>query len=107
MMLFRFNPLEFSNFELLCIWGISTFGLLGFIFSILANFFDPSKKKQKNKIQTFIFHIGMIVVFFGIITHLMNWPYTLVLFLGGLAIIAVSFFIKKDKPAENDDLLDT
>lgn len=106
MMLFRFNSLGFRSFEFICITGVSAFGLLGFTFSILSNFFDPSIKKGRNKIQTFVFHIGMIVVFTGIITHLMHWPFTLLFFLSGLVIIAVSFFIKIEQSESNDDLLD-
>ena len=106
MMLFRFNPFGFRNFDFICITGVFAFGLLGFTLSILSNFFDKSKKKQKNKIQTFVFHIGMIVVFTGIIFHLMHWPFKLYLFLGGLFIIAISFFIKIDTVDNNDDLLD-
>ncbi|HLW29628.1 MAG TPA: hypothetical protein VKX29_02140 [Brumimicrobium sp.] len=106
MMLFRFNPLGFGNFNTLSILGVSSFGLLGFTFSILSNFFDLAKKNQKNKTQGFIFHIGMIIVFFGIITHLMHWPFTLYLFIGGLILIAVSFFVNHEKKDQNEDLLD-
>jgi hypothetical protein len=106
MMLFRFNPIGFRSFNLIGIAGVSAFGFLGFVFSIISNFFDPAKKKHKNKIQTFIFYIGMIIVFFGIITHLMHWPFTLYLFLGGLLLIGVSFFIKSEQKEHNDDLLD-
>lgn len=106
MMLFRFNPLGLSYFNTLCILGVASFGLMGFTFSILSNFFDPAKKKGRNKIQTFVFHIGMIIVFLGIITHLMHWPLTLYFFIGGLVLILISFFIKSEQKINNDDLLD-
>src|SRR5690554_7380143 len=74
VMLFRFNPFGLSGFAL--VLGVFTFGLTGFIFSILSNYFDPDKKQKKNKVQTLVFYIGMIVVFTGIMTHIMHWPFT-------------------------------
>lgn len=104
VMLFRFNPLGISGFTL----SLSVFvlGLIGFIFSIFSNYFDPDKKQKKNKVQTLVFYIGMIVVFTGIMTHIMHWPFTVELFIGGLIIIASSFFVKSEQASPDDDLLD-
>lgn len=106
MMLFRFNPFNWSN-QTTLFFGVYLMGLLGFIFSIFSNFFDPSKKNKTNKTQTFIFYIGMIIVFTGLFSMMQQWPYTLVFFGIGLVIMGISFFIKLNKSDGDKDILDS
>lgn len=106
MMLFRFNPFNWSKLAIF-FYGVFLLGILGLIFSILSNFFDPSKKDRTNKIQTFIFYIGMIIVFCGVLALVMHWPHTVVLFAIGLIIMAGSFFMKMGKGSGDDELLDS
>jgi len=97
-----------TSYSTLFYIGVVGFGLVGFIFSILSNFFDADPSKKKNKIQTFIFYIGMILVFMGIIFHLMHWPFTTILLGIGLIISLLSFFIRGnfDQKEKDDDILD-
>ncbi|PKR81908.1 hypothetical protein CW751_00805 [Brumimicrobium salinarum] len=104
-MLFRFNPLNLYNFDLICILGLYAFGLIGFVFSILSVFLDKRKSK-KNPYQSFVAYMGMILVFTGIVFRLMHWPFQLLFLLGGLVLIVISYFIKKEKPNSKNDLLD-
>lgn len=108
MMLFHFNPFHW-NPQFILYFGVFTMGLLGFVFSILSNFFDASKKNKSNKVQTFIFYIGMIVVFTGLLALMQNmpFPFTFSLFGAGLLIMAISFLIKNEKSKSDDELLDS
>lgn len=106
MMLFRFNPFHW-DYQFILYIGVFAMGLLGFIFSILSNFFDASKKGKSNKIQTFILYIGMITIFLGLFSLIQKWSFTYILFGIGLSIMAVSFFISMEKPKGDDDILDS
>ncbi|MDX1653056.1 MAG: hypothetical protein R3277_11220 [Brumimicrobium sp.] len=99
------NPLYLS-YDILFYLGVVIFGLLGFIFSILANFFDRNRRRQ-NPVQSFIFYLGMIFVFAGIIFRFMHWPFTIYLFGTGILVSLVSMFIPFNRePSSGDDLLD-
>lgn len=50
MMLFRFNPFNWSKLAIF-FYGVFLLGILGLIFSILSNFFDPSKKIEPTKFK--------------------------------------------------------
>lgn len=102
-----YNPF-FISYSTLFYVGVVSFGLIGFILSILSNFFDVDRSKKKNKIQTFIFYIGMILVFMGIVFHLMHWPYTTILLGVGLIVSLLSFFIHGDfnQHEKDEDILD-
>lgn len=84
--------------------GVVTFGVLGFVTSILSNFFDPHKRKV-NKTQSLIFYIGMIFVFGGLMFQFLHWPYSRYLLFVGIAVSAVSFFMRKNKSEEKEDEL--
>lgn len=87
--------------------GVVTFGVLGFVTSILSNFFDPHKRKV-NKTQSLIFYVGMIFVFGGLMFQFLHWPYSRYLLFVGIAVSAVSFFMRKNKQdEEEDELLDS
>ena len=99
-----FNPFGFS-YEFLFYFGVIILGVLGFVFSLLSNFFDTPKKRV-NRIQTFVFYLGMMFIFAGITFKFMHYPYVMHLFAIGILISLVSIFIKVKPKSENEDLLD-
>lgn len=108
MMLFRFNPFHWE-IQYVLFFGVFMMGLLGFVFSILSNFFDSNKKNKTNKIQTLIFYIGMIIVFGGLFTLMLNYPslITFTLFGVGLVVMGLSFLFKNKKNEPDEELLDS
>lgn len=86
--------------------GVVTFGVLGFVASILSNFFDPRRKKI-NTTKSLLFYVGMILVFAGLMFRFLHWPYSKHLLFAGIAVSAVSFFIRQSKQKEEDELLDS
>lgn len=106
LLYFRLYPFGPAISDLVYILGIFVFGLLGFLFSMISIFSNATKKSEKSREQILIFHLGMILVFFGIITRLLFWPYTDLFFLIGLLLIGISFFMKNRKPSKDNDILD-
>tara|TARA_B100000508_G_scaffold140085_1_gene139944 strand:- start:33269 stop:33643 length:375 start_codon:yes stop_codon:yes gene_type:complete len=86
--------------------GVIAFGILGFISSILSNFFDKRKRKI-NKMQSIIFYVGMILVFAGLMFRFMHWPFQRILLFAGIGVSTISFFIPKPKEETKDELLDS
>ena len=86
--------------------GVVTFGILGFVTSILSNFFDKGKKKV-NTTKSLIFYVGMILVFAGLMFRFMHWPYSRLILFAGIIVSSVSFFIPKLKENDEDELLDS
>lgn len=99
-----YNPFGFS-YDFLFYFGVVILGVLGFVFSLLSNFFDTPRKRV-NGVQSFVFYLGMMFIFAGIIFKFMHWPYVIYLFSAGILISLVSIFIKVTPKTENDDLLD-
>ncbi len=107
MVYLRFNPLRTYVSELLLIFGMFVMGLLGFIFSVVSIFEHASRKKIIiNREKTIFFHLGMVLVFFSIVFRLLNWPFTNYFAIAGLIFIGISLLLKKNKPLQNDDILD-
>ncbi len=87
--------------------GVISFGVVGFVFSLLSNFFDK-QKRQVNKIQSLIFYMGMISVFTGLMFKFMHYPFSNLLLIAGIGISSLSFFIRKvNDDKNNDELLDS
>jgi len=99
-----YNPFGFS-YDFLFYFGVVILGVLGFVFSLLSNFFDTPKKRV-NGVQSFVFYIGMMFIFAGIVFKFMHYPYVMHLFVAGILISLVSIFIKIKPKSENEDLLD-
>lgn len=99
-----FNPLGFS-YDFLFYFGVIILGVLGFVFSLLSNFFDTPKKRV-NRIQSFVFYIGMLFIFAGIVFKFMHWPFVIHLLALGILISLTSIFIKVRPKNDNEDLLD-
>ncbi|MEX1191614.1 MAG: hypothetical protein WED10_06190 [Brumimicrobium sp.] len=105
MMSTGFNPFELG-FDTLFYFGVVFLGLLGFVFSILSNFFDK-KRKRTSPVQSFIFYLGMMFIFVGVVFKHLHYPYTIHLLGAGIIISLLSIFIKVNpKDSENNDLLD-
>lgn len=99
-----FNPFGFS-YDFLFYFGVIILGVLGFVFSLLSNFFDTPKKRV-NRIQSFVFYIGMLFIFAGIVFKFMHWPFVIHLLALGILISLTSIFIKVRPKNDNEDLLD-
>lgn len=100
-----YNPFGLS-YDFLFYFGVIILGVLGFVFSLLSNFFDTPKKRV-NSIQSFVFYLGMMFIFAGIVFRFLHWPYVIHLLVVGILISFVSIFIKVKPKTENDDLLDS
>ena len=98
------NPLNFSYNTLMFLFII--LGMLGFLMSMLSIFFDK-KNQRTNKAASFIFYIGIILVYAGLIFKFMHWPFSRPIMIFGSVIALGSFFIRfRDTPKE-DGLLDS
>lgn len=87
--------------------GVISFGIAGFIFSLLSNFFDK-QKRQVNKVQSLLFYMGMISVFGGLMFKFMHYPYSNLLLIAGIGLSSLSFFVRKfNVDKEKDELLDS
>jgi hypothetical protein len=77
------------------------------IFGALAMVFNLISYNYSNKGYTlfnFLFWVGAIFIFFGIIFKMFHYPYHTILILSGLFISASSFIISKFyKEGKNDD----
>ena len=78
-------------------------GAIALFFNLLS--FDTGKN---NPIFNFIYWIGSIVVFGGLVSLMMRWPYAMYTVIAGIALLGVSFLISPErKPKENrTDILD-
>ena len=78
-------------------------GAVAFFFNLLS--FESSKH---NPIFSFIFWLGSIVVFVGLVFLIFRWPYSMIILIGGLVILGTSFFVNptKGNAKKDSDLLD-
>lgn len=87
--------------------GVISFGITGFVFSLLSNFFDK-QKRQVNKVQSLLFYMGMISVFAGLMFKFMHYSYSNLLLIAGIGLSSLSFFVRKfNDDKEKDELLDS
>ena len=85
------------------------FGLLAFVFSILGVFFGPNQKKSsKEKVHSFVYYCGLLVIYSGIVFWIMHWPWSREITISGGAIVLISYLIKWFfvENENNDQLLD-
>lgn len=97
------NPLRLSYDTLMFMFII--IGLIGFLMSMLSVFFD-SKNQRTNKAASFIFYIGIIIVYAGLIFKFMHWPMSRPIMITGAFIALGSFFIRYRNTPKDDGLLD-
>lgn len=60
-------------------------------------------------VYNFMYWIGSIVVFLGLVFLLMNWPYSKFILIAGMLLVGVSFFLPKsmvERSPNDSDLLD-
>jgi drug/metabolite transporter (DMT)-like permease len=98
------NPLRLSFDTLLFMFII--IGLIGFLMSMLSIFFDQ-KNQRINKAASFIFYIGIIFVYAGLIFKFMHWPFSRPIMISGAVIALGSFFIRYRNTPKDDGLLDS
>jgi len=76
------------------------FGALGLMFNLLSY----NQEKKGTSLINFLFWLGAITIFFGIIFKMFHYPFHTVLLIGGIFISASSFIISKFyKEDEKDD----
>lgn len=73
------------------------------LFLNLINFQDS----RHNPFFSFVYWVGSIVVFVGLVFFIMHWPYSMEIFIGGMLLTGASFFIPASRQKKNDsELLD-
>jgi len=97
------NPLRLSYSTLMFMFTIV--GLVGFLMSMLSIFFDP-KNQRTNKAASFIFYLGIICVYIGLIFKFMYWPMSRTIMIIGAVVALSSFFVRFKNPPKDDGLLD-
>ena len=76
------------------------FGALAMVFNLIS--YNYSYKG--NTLFNFLFWVGAILIFFGIIFKMFHYPFQTILILSGLFLSASSFIISKFyKEGKNDD----
>ena len=98
-----FPPIPLPTFVVFY-FGVVTLGILGFVFSLLSNFFDRNKKKT-NRLQSLIFYVGMMLVFAGLMFKFLHWPFTIHLIGLGILVSLVSFLFKGNTVSDTEDEL--
>lgn len=98
------NPLHLSYNTLMFLFII--LGLVGFLMSLLSIFLDV-KNQKTNKAGSFIFYLGIILVYAGLIIKFMHWPGFRPVMITGAVIALASFFIRKSDTPKDDGLLDS
>lgn len=103
MMYTGINPLNFSYKTLMFLFII--LGLVGFLMSMLSIFLDK-KNEKTNKAGSFVFYMGIMGVYAGLIIKFMHWPGYRSVMIGGAIIALASFFIRITNTPKDDGLLD-
>lgn len=98
------NPLRLSYDTLMFMFIF--IGLIGFLMSMLSIFFDK-KNQRSNKAASFIFYIGIILVYAGLIVKFSHWPFFRPIMISGAVIALGSFFIRFRDTPKDDGLLDS
>lgn len=81
------------------------FGALAMVFNLIS--YNYSSKG--NTLFNFLFWVGAILIFFGIIFKMFHYPFQKLLILAGIFISASSFIVSKfhkEDKKENSDLVD-
>ena len=81
------------------------FGALAMLFNLIS--YNYSSKG--NTLFNFLFWVGAIFIFFGIIFKMFHYPYRTILLMSGLFISAVSFIVSKfykENKKNDSDLID-
>jgi len=103
MLRFRF----FFEYRAITYWGFLIFGGLG----LLTNFLGFQTSRKDHPVTNFIFWLGAMLLFFGLISKIMHYPYQMFLVVSGIFVVAISFgtkfFLKRDGQEKGNDLLDS
>ncbi len=85
--------------------GFLIFGALAMVFNLIS--YNYSSKG--NTLFNFLFWVGAILIFFGIIFKMFHYPFHKLLILAGIFISASSFIVSKfykENKKEDSDLVD-
>lgn len=81
------------------------FGALGMVLNLISY----NNSKNGNTLFNFLFWVGAILIFFGIIFKMLHYPFHTLLIFAGLFISAFSFIISKfykENKKDDSDLVD-
>ena len=81
------------------------FGALGMVLNLISY----NNSKNGNTLFNFLFWVGAILIFFGIIFKMLHYPFHTLLIFAGLFISASSFIISKfykENKKDDSDLVD-
>lgn len=94
-----------SDYKSLLKTAFLIFGALAMVFNLIS--YNYSNKG--NTLFNFLFWVGAIFIFFGIILKMFHYPYRTILLMSGLFISAVSFIVSKfykENKKNDSDLID-
>ena len=80
-------------------------GAVALLFNLLS--FQSGKH---NPIFSFVYWVGSLIVFTGLVFFIMRWPFGVYILTGGLVILGGSLLLspnRKEKDKSSDDLLDS
>lgn len=85
-------------------WGIIIFGGIALLMNLLSFRYDPDSESNN-----LIFWIGSVLIFVGLILKISHQQYDQYVLLGGIFVVALSYFFNPFKKEEgaDDDLLDS
>ncbi len=83
----------------------------GFLFlgggGLLINFLSFQLNNKEHPAINFIFWLGALTLFAGLVFKIMHWPYQKILIISGIVFLTASYFgrsIIKKSPDENEPL---
>lgn len=77
--------------------------------ALVLNLFSFRMDRHKNPSFNFVFWLGSVVLFVGLIFQFLHWPYHQFIVMAGLGITGVSFFLSPtllSGKSDNSDVLD-
>jgi hypothetical protein len=79
-------------------------GAIALLFNLLT-----FKSGKSDPGFNFVFWLGSIILFIGLIFFIMHWPYAYYIFMAGMLTVGISFFINPklfQEKSSKDDILD-
>lgn len=76
--------------------------------ALLLNLFSFQSGKS-TPLFNFLYWIGSILVFVGLVFYIMHWPYGIYVLIAGLGVTGLSFILPEslvNKAEDNEDILD-
>ena len=102
IVLFTHYGREYVSIPTARIWFMAAVGT-----GLILNLFNYNQSKC-NPVFTFVYWLGSIVLFAGLVFQLMQWPYDKIILIAGLGITGISFFMTPElvEGKKDEGLLD-